>query len=446
MIQKVLLLFSSYHKRIILLLDYPIRVLIVLAILMLMSRLSLTYVNSQRRVQAPEYLYAYETVAHDWFTTSVEPAYQIREGKTMSPNLGYGSSVPVLLAPILPVLQTSFCKNLDQFNCGFQLYKILIPLSLFGYYAIAIISTKYPKKRDVALLFVTLYFLGLPAGRGIETGNIDIFLALFTASILLLIHTTTTSRRILITFICGVLAGFSSNAKIMLAVFLPIFTVFSHKRFFFLISAITSFSLFALLPQRLYRSPMPWNAAYIYADIALEPIATGVYRSYPHGNNSIWAMASGVIHTLDISTQQNDSINILAIVIGTIIFLVPCMIYAKQIYFQLSHYKTIRKLSSRNELLVTIYTFAVVIINLVPIMAYDYRTLYLIPPIIIIWNTSQSVKTNRYIVAAMILLLLKSLWIPSGRVLNIYLYSHYLIVLIAALSFWLDRKESVVKF
>ncbi len=408
-------------------LDQPVILITALLFGMIVTRIFLTYVNPHMQVQAPEYAFADQFVARDWLASVVNPAYRLQHGQPLDPSVGYGYSVPVTIAFLMPLLETArLCTKNDSFHCAEALYPITIILFLIGSSMYSVLLSPKGSSRLVTFIFLAAFLLGIPAAKGMESGNLDILFSCVTAIIIIIArHASRTALSVPSWHIAalGFALGYTANTKIFLLPFAFIPLILFPKRRVFMVAFLGAFLGSSLAPRALGVSTHfldPFN----FALTALKPFADELHLKYSYGNNTLMGISStlaDLIH-LPIGWQRITFIDGVSFFIGAGMLLTPIVWYRNQLMKNISNLFTGQTIFWYKIVLLG-YAAITIWILIFPVMAYDYRLMYLLPVLIAAVESCTRTAARRAITAAMALLLAKSFWIVSGRIMNIFLYA-----------------------
>lgn len=395
---------------------------------MQITRIPLVYLNETQTLGIPDTYFSQTQVAHDWNLNVADPGYLLLFGQPINWFWGYGYGPLIAYATLSYMLSTFQICTIDPGSCGYLLYKILILSCFISFVVYALVVPKELYKKLLALLLFLSASLGIGFSRAVEAGNLDLPISCSFAWIVYLISTHTKVKKygIAIASIIGFVSGFVLTIKLVALPFVLLFFLNSPKKIITVLFFVGTFSLFSLAPNW-YGVPTKLTDIYAITETTLKPMRKDVYASYPHGNMTIRASASGAYHLLSLSLPEslrNSLIDMFSLVLLSIITF-PSLIY---VYVQMRKHKgTIRQFVAFMRFILLPeqihYTFSLACISLIliPIVAFEYRLIYFIP-VFILLIAKEFEKLSYWFFAALFLFFMKNMWILRGSITTLIFY------------------------
>jgi hypothetical protein len=399
-----------------------------LLLLMVASRLGSTYFSPLGIIRAPEHNFSTATLGRDLQEYTIKAWRDVRSGK-LPYTFGYGS----VLAAGIPI---QLFEYMGVYHPEILFYQSTIVLSVIGFFILLWISIRNRMTRLFAMLFYATFLLGVPMNKAIESGNPDLFIAPIIGVVLLLL-----SKRGKMPFaILGILLGFLVNMKAFLMIFALAVFVSAGVNPTFWVWFIISFAANALWP-RLYGIPAGLFDVFFFGMRGSNFYHQFVYTKINYGNNAILSYVSNVFQIIDrgkIPLMLHQALTIItSILLGVIIFVKPW--FDEKYFINVTH---IKRAISSFPFAILAFTISYVAIITIPAWSYDYRILYCLPILFCLLNENRDKHTTRLVYLSIFFLLIKSLFIPKDRFMNIFLYLHLYYMLRASVSLWIHRKNA----
>lgn len=314
-------------------------------------------------------------------------------------------------------------------------YPGLVIASIIGLFLLIFLLIKNNASRIIAFLVFVTFLFGVPMGKAIEAGNPDLILAVVFGIILWLVQK---KRSLPASLILGLLLGFILTVKGFLLPIVLTVLIFSWWDIPVLVSFFISFSatslwpaLFGLHPGILSSLTFAVGASELEGSTILSQVHYGNIALVPYISNVLFAVENGLLPT---GFHQIITV-ILAVGTAILLFVKP--------FFD-EHIKKIPKGSSMTfPFMLLVITFCYIIMLTGTTWAYDYRIVYVLPILYCLLNEIRDRHTTMLLNTAIVLLLIKSLYIPKDRIMTLFLYVHFYFLLRAALSLWKNRLRFV---
>jgi hypothetical protein len=370
--------------------------------------------------------YLEENLGRDVQAYSVNAWYAVRSGNVPT-IFGYGS---VLIAGAFVQLfeTTGMCH--DASTCGSLMYVCLV---VFGISGLLWLTKKS------ALLFCTVFLLGVPMYRAIEAGNVDLFLSVLFGIVLIMVAylQKTTAHRLPKELFLGALLGVMLNTKAFLLPFVIISLISIPPTVALWGSFGVSFVVSALWPW-IFGVHSGLFDAFVFAQNTTAMFTKELYTQVNYGNNAVMPYVSNILQAFNVQRFSPIFLAVSTIVISMGIFL---LIFVKPFIDEKAMTDIIRRkrIKITYPFLLVVYVLSYIGILTLPAWSYDYRILYGIPLIGILLTLAKNPETRRLLYLSMISLLIKSLWIPKDRVMTLFLYIHLYFLLRAAISLWMTK-------
>jgi hypothetical protein len=252
-------------------------------------------------------------------------------------------------------------------------------MSLGGLVLLPFLLIKERNKQVTALLFLIAFLLGVPGGMGIESGNLDIILAVLYGFMLYLQRISLKNNKSnFYPILLGVIAGSLIQTKLFVLPITLIFLVCSTRPLFFALSLFATMSLITIIPGFYH---VPIDPFYALRAAQTLRSATHLSSEVVFGNNDTRAMVGGFV--LAIPELRNNQLvrDILINIGGAIVFLLVLLV--PLLPFLQKFLKRIRKLSFKDRLryplFIVLNCYAVTAMILWPEISLTYRFYYLIP-------------------------------------------------------------------
>lgn len=459
--------------------------LVVLLLLTIFSRFSLTYTDKTNIVSAPEKIFQVVPIGIDFFTGVIKPAINIRDGKNFYNDIAiYGPALSITMVPAINLLtKLNVCSLVDLHSCSRILYHWFLIITIVGYLLLTLLVGKTTTKETLSamLLYLAIFLLSFMGSFGLERGNIDIFLSLINGFIIYLLllakekSTNKFSLALILSVAIGLLTGFSSNAKIFLFPISLVAIVFSPNMF--ISGALFLLTFFGLiyLPH-VFGAPsdlsdlIKWSFTYI-TKAPVTPFHTTI-----HHNHSFAATASLFTSCIFKQTcEETRDILIISSVTKALfvtVFVLPFLSIRelrKKIIFNFKYLikdlvgylrqfikwlpRTTKKIYLSQEWVLLLFILIDALINLVPKYSFSFRLYYSLPVLLILLaKTENNPQVRLYSILSIVFLSLKGLWIflvtnPHGRYLfeprgmNFFVILHFYFLIKAGLANILFNKR-----
>lgn len=426
-----------------------ILVLVVILLITLLTRFSISYTDKSNIIVAPEI-----KIVNGWkigsdFQVGVIGAIELMfNGESIyTSKQNYGSGFTLLTIPFIYLLNSyNICSITDVAYCSIILYHWLLVITIGGYLLlIFLISFRKWALLNFLLLYFTIFILDIFGGFGLERGNIDISLSLVFGYLMLwiLFVSSRQERNVLIIFqsiIIGLIAAFLVNSKVFL---LPVglVAIYSSKKILaaFLSFAIT-FSLLGYLPNILFNSPSDPFSSIKIAWVAghVDTFALTGRLQYNYSLNALASLATNCVEKLTCKGQTDWMvISIISLFLFIFTFIFPFLsiqpiknkfiLLSNHIHFDLIerlHYKSglqwLNKQRFNKNFIILLFILSVATLILLSEQTYPYRMYYTLPLLMILWKETENNKRARiYCLLSIICLSIKGLWIlmdvnPTG--------------------------------
>lgn len=418
---------------------HTIEVLVALLVTMILSRSVLTYGRSDRILYVPESAFASAILGRDLADYTVMPVYEIRAGVTPSV-FGYGS--PLVAFGAVSMLEHAGICRADQPNaCASVAYQGMLVLSFFLYIIFIYKCFTDSGKRLVAFIIFAIFLLGVPMNKAIEAGNIDIILSPILGLCYLRIkglvrrRAASANEQILL----GLALGILLNMKLFIVPFIAVLLLFvSPSGWVTGAACIIGFVGSALWPKIL---GVPAGLFDVVAGAMRNTRDVGpqLYTQINYGNNAVIGYISNILqafdtHRLTLPIHRTIT-NVLSII--TMSFLLYLPFRFENVSFQKIKkiFKVLMRDSSRGKpVIITLLCIVYVMIITLPTWSYDYRIVYSIPVMFLLFNEIRDTKSESLLFLSAVFLLTKCLWIPKDRIMTIFLYIHMFYLLTAGVS------------
>lgn len=423
--------------------------LLIVSFLMIIvfSRFVITYFNDDHRVMVPDAnYYAGEFVGHDLIFATTDQAYRLLSGLPMQLDVGYGYTFTILTTWIIELFnRLGICNQTDHVCNQFLFYKLVVITSIVGFLSLVFLLIKNRNRQATAIIFLIAFFLGVPGGMGIESGNLDIFLSVLYGFMLFLQRVSLKSkRRYFYPLLLGIIAGLLLQTKIFVLPIVVIFLICSTKPFIFTLSLLTTVSLITIIPG-FYNVPI--NPLYTIQAAQTLRGAVDFSSGIVYGNNSTRAMVGGVIFAIPALHTNQFIRDALMNIGGGLLFL---LILVLPLFSNLSRiYRSIVRISIHDRLQYTFFIvlncYATAAIILWPEVSLGYRFFYLIPLIYVLLDTTQNAFAKQSVGIALSALLIRSAFIWHSRVLHVFLLAFFYFFILASISVWLHTTKILIK-
>lgn len=389
----------------------------------------------------PEQQFASQNLGRDLLEITVAPVYQMRDGK--APYIfGYGS---VVVADISISLLESLklCSPTRTTSCNYPIFFLLTVGSLLGF--IALLRKVQPYTQSVATIFLATFFLGGPMNKAIEAGNIDGMLAvLYGLSMILVLQSRSQKPSRTLTIAVGILLGVLLSTKAFFALFVILSLVYVIPRTMGILSFLGSYIFFSFWPW-IYGVKSGLFDVFSFAIRSSNSFGPQLFTQVNYGNNAVIAYVSNTLQIIDTGIVSLTTHTLLTqmISMGILLILFFKPIVDEQV---LDRFRSGKKWSwskmstliHSSPFIVVLYVYATTAMLTITAWSYDYRLLYQIPIVFLLLSLATHSKTKTLLYWSIFFLLLKCLWIPKDRFLNIFLYLHYYLLIRASLSLWME--------
>lgn len=414
-------------------------ILLCFLLLMIGTKLFAYYLDSIGSVKRLELHYETQYLGRDLQQYSVLPAYQVRTG--IVPYIfGYGS---VLIATITTQFfeLIHICPIQNAEVCGHTLFQIMSIMSILGLY-ILIYVTLQKEQRYIGILLYSIFLLGVPFSKSIEAGNIDsVVFLLYGYCLLLCVSLLQRTKNAQFIAMCiGGILGLLLNIKAFFLpfVFVSLWAIRSYRPA--LVIAILSYSVCALWPW-LYGVHSGLFDVFLFAVRGSDAFGYQLYTQINYGNNAVVSYVSNILQAVDVG-HVSTTVHILltysiSICVFIVLFILPWWdVRVRKV--TISQLWTYIRSTKSVAFFMLLYAYATVSILTMTAWSYDYRIVYVIPVLCVLLAHIRQETTKQLLYISVLCLLIKCLWIPKDRILNIFLYAHYYFLLRAAISYWLD--------
>lgn len=415
----------------------PTLTLVVVLFLMIFSRISITYLNETQHLRLPEWYFAWERTGHDWYYGTMNQAYRLIHQQPLDPKIGYGPSLAVVMVPIIKLAEAfRLCVPNQQLACSNSMYRSMIIISIIGYFILIFTIVRDNKKRTIAMILLVTFLLGIPGSRGLETGNVDILFSLISGIILLLLINQVHSyyRSVITSCIIGFLCGFLINTKAFLMLYALPVLISMPIPLVGTVMVVLSFLLFSIIPSWMGSTSsilFTFNSA--LAVINFPPNSTV-------GNVSIPSFITILTDSFFSSVETNSRfviILLLSLLVSYFVLVFPIIRFIKynRRDKNIQYYLLRMRYHRRNPtLILLLFIICNTIMILLSPITYEYRLYYLLPLIFFLLRYTQKDNSLYLTMTAIILLLVRSLWIGHFRTMNLFLYIHYYFLISAVIS------------
>lgn len=267
---------------------------------------------------------------------------------------------------------------------------------------------------------------------------------------MLFVRTANGVSPLLVESISGMFIALLIQTKLSFMPLAFIVLICSRNPLIYVGSFTLSFLTISLLPTLFGVQFLPFQI-FFAANAVLQPMENNLFTSYTYGNNNIRSWIYGI--SMKIIPQTNLFPTMFFNVGGGLLLgFIYYLTHNKQCNTLWKYFKRLlsntTKVSSSHLLqtfslirkdhsfflLLTGYMLSFLI--LWPAMSYDYRLLYIIPYIYILLHSMNNRNSKRMLHIAIVFLLLRSLWLFHGRVINIFLIAHFYFILTSVGSNW----------
>ncbi|MBI3985224.1 MAG: hypothetical protein HY344_04820 [Candidatus Levybacteria bacterium] len=496
-------LISLWNKSVSFINKDQIFIFIVLLLIVVLTRFSITYSDPGGALILPEKFF-HVRVGQDFLVPVFFPTEYMIHG--LNPyfdlQISYGPAIYFFFSPFLifaPQLGIcSLSQTTPLISCEQLISQMLIVTTIAGY-IIFIFLLAYKKKervKSILLMVFIIFLLGIPGSFGLERVNMDIIFSLLVGFLLLMIvsrRKTTRPSLALFTYtiLIGFMMGFLVNAKLFLAPFALIAIFSSEYALLTFVSFVVSFLGFNYSPHLFGLNITiadTINQTQMWAKFAANLFNEPRYLSINHSFEATASLLTSCVykHTcavLDDRVVYRDVVIISAIskAMFILVFIIPFIsIFRKTKDFIIDTLNKIRKKNRKvltdiinnlnywrlnKALVILLFILADAVINLIPQSSFTYRLYYSLPIILLLWvETRENSKARFYCYISTLALLLKGLWIftsidPRGmtlfdpRFMNIFVLIHFYFLIKAGIenmlqnSFFLrDQKQKRAEF
>jgi hypothetical protein len=422
-------------------------VLVILLLITVLTRFSISYTNMSNVVVAPDIKILNEKgIGFDYVVGVVGAIDLMFHEKNIYTNIqNYGSGFTLLTVPFIYLLNlANVCKINNVFSCHVVLYQWLLVVTLGGYLLyILFISFRKWKLLTFFLLYFIVFLLGIFGSFGLERGNIDIILSLVFGCLLLWIISISDrdeqkSSLILRSIVIGFISAFMVNSKLFL---LPIgmVAIYSSKKIFVaFFSFIAAFCLLGYLPNILFHSPSdPFSSINMALVIShVDTFAQSYRLQHNYSFNALASLATNCAEKQTCNLRFDSSIiSTISLFLFIFTFIGPFLTtnsirsklinFAKQIKMNFwggikSGTQWLIKQRLNKYFVILLFTISVASLILLPEQTYPYRLYYALPLLMLLWRETENNKRARvYCLLSIICLSIKGFWIfidinPSG--------------------------------
>lgn len=420
--------------------------LLILISLVIFSKLGITYLSPSGKLAVPESLFSTNLLGRDLSAYTTLPVYEIREKKTPF-IFGYGS-VFVATIVISTLELIGVCSPNDPTTCSRIMYQLFLISSIGGLFLYVHLTTQ-PPDRSVAILLYIAFIIGVPMNKAIEAGNLDAILASLYGAILYLSQRFVQNKYVSQGYAAsiGILMGLLLSSK---AFFLPgiLLTIwFTRKNFTVFICFIASYIISSMWPW-LYGVQAGIFDVFTFGMRGSDAFGSQLFTQVNYGNNAIISYVSNTLQAVDTGILTVPVHTVLTYAISACVFiliyifpLIQERVDLRRAYLAVCGWNTV--LSAQT--LALLYTYATVLMLTMTAWSYDYRIVYLIPAVLLLLTLSENRKTRELLYWAIIMLLLKCMWIPKDRIMNLFLYMHLYLLIRAAVSLYMDSSRLPVR-
>lgn len=440
----------------------PVPVFIILLIIAVFSRFSVTFFTDYRALTIPEAKRAYHQIGWDWYMGVIRPAYRFLDKKSFEiQEENYGPAFAVIIAPFVSLAEgNGLCDRNNRYSCSHIFYTGLVASIFVGYvWFIWRILKKQKEDACASLLFLLIFILGPPGSKGIEGGNVDILYSLMFGVIMALLLQK--KRSLFISVIIGIALGFLSNSKFFLIPLSLGLMYISGSMGITFLSFLVSYVGLTLCVgfygvSYTLKNTVEASFAF-YESVAGDP--NGMCFPCTHSFSMIATHVADCLRTERCKTPQAlRMIWVTSTVFFIGVFIAPCVASIKRTwkrYGSLWSY-VVFLWRGRERMMFLMYAFFNAGMNLIPEFSHDYRLYYSLPLCFVLLAATGDQTIRMLTYGAMVMLSIKSLWIatdiiPTGlfpldvRVMNIVLLIHYYMLIRAGIryAFELPAKKTV---
>ncbi len=420
--------------------------LLILISLVIFSKLGITYLSPSGKLAVPESLFSASSLGRDLSAYTTLPVYEIREKKTPF-IFGYGS-VFVATIVISTLEQIRVCSPNEPIACSRIVYQLFVVSSIVLLFLYVYLSTQ-PMHRGIAILLYIAFILGVPMNKAIEAGNLDAILACLYGAILYLSHRFVQHKYVSQGHAAsiGILMGLLLSSK---AFFLPgILLAFwsTRKNHSVIVWFIASFILTAMWPW-IYGVRAGVFDVFAFGVRGSHAFGSQLFTQVNYGNNAIISYISNALQAVDtgilpvpVHTALTYAISACVFFLIYILPLIQERVDIRRAYVASRGWNTV--LSAQT--LALLYTYATVLMLTMTAWSYDYRIVYLVPAVLLLLTLSENKKTKELLYWSIIMLLLKCMWIPKDRIMNLFLYVHLYLLIRAAVSLYMDSSRLPIR-
>jgi len=396
-------------------------VLIFMLFFVVFTRYQITFLNASQKQILPESVFAMDRVGRDWLDGVVFPMFTILGGRPFNPEIGYGRGIPSVLGlVILPLQSAGICTDAQIVDCASAMYKGMVVIVLIGFFS-TVLFLPYGKNLVPAALVLIAFLLGMPGSLGLDRGNLDIIFSLF---LFLGAIARFRQRRqtVFQTVAEAVLLALMANTKITIVPFVVVFLLTSTNIILFIGIFAAAFIGFSYLPMMFLVSASLWDSFYA---------ASTVKRMFPDTlatwcapwNHTIFSIAS-------LATNCSRSTTGAITALGVVLF---SSIIWPFIRLPFGRLKKIYE-ASPSGIFFLMLCLVTASINLLPYYAYAFRLYYSLICLLLGWYIVKEPVSRRALVLSSVFLLLKGLWIPENKIINIAVFFHFYYLIRAAVS------------
>lgn len=417
------------------------------------TRMGIVYLNNQGVLGIPDHYFSQPTIGHDWYLNTADPGYLLFFKVPIDWVWGYGYGPPVAYATTSYLFSMINICSITPDSCGNLLFHIIVLLSFFGFLLFGLLVPKTIQQKIISVLFVLVFSFGVGMSRGFETGNLDLPIScLFLWTCYAIKQCKNRSSSIVaVAIIVGFISGFTSTIKLSVLPFLLLFLGTVKQKTIAFSVAVLTFTLFSLVPY-LYGVPVHITDMYYINEYVLSPMRERVFEEYPHGNMSLRATASGIYHGLafDFSIPlRNMSILFIAGALGVFICSGALVLFFIFLWNMRKREQGVSfihmgvRLLFRKEYLHLSFTYATIAVILVPIVAFEYRLVYLISVYLLLFAEDTRKRSYAFFIS-LIFVGLKNSWILHGSITTLLLYMGFWFLLLDVVYEHLNATKDVV--
>lgn len=419
--------------------DYVFTLLLVLLIVVL-SRVAVTFFNSSHIQVLPEKIFAMNMVGRDWFEGVIQPATRLWQGLPIDPKLVYGRGLITFVGILFyPLYKIGACTPDTMIQCSQISYVIVLTLLIASYVSLICFYFK-PSVRNILLVSFIAFILGYGGSLGIDRGNIDVLFSLILLILYLLRkHNPKTSwlHMVIETCILGVLCSSKLTmvplalAFVLTSQYIASSMVFFVLWFIFWSLSPTAFGLHVSLLDS-YVAAATWNK---------KPLTIGCSSGYVFSGIIPLFIPCSIAAKNILSKLLQMRVYIAYGILSAFVFVFPLIslvsklpVKNKKISSYLSLYYKNRKL-----FLLSLFTIAVAAINLLPNFSYSYRLYYSLPVLFIAWHSVTTTRSKDLLLFSTMCLLLNGVWFTDMQIVNVLVAVHYLCLIGAVLINLADK-------